>query len=63
MSNPYFIVHRMLANRYRVSRNPFYTDALRDAENALGKMKMANDSGNWADPWSVQDRSGTNWGR
>lgn len=62
MSDPYFIVHRMLANRYRNSRNPFYNDALRDAENALGVMKMRNDSGNWANPWSVQDRSGSIFG-
>lgn len=62
MSNPYFIVHRMLANRFRASRNPFYQDALRDAENALGKMKMDNDSGSWTNPWTVMDRSGSNWG-
>lgn len=63
MSNPYFVVHRMLANRFRSSRNPFYEDALRDAENALSKMKMDNDSGNWANPWSVPDRSGSAFGR
>lgn len=63
MSNPYFIVHRMLANRFRASRNPFYDDALRDAENALAKMKMDNDSGTWANPWSLTDRSGSVFGR
>lgn len=62
MANPYFIVHRMLANRFRASRNPYYTDALRDAENALSKMKMDNDSGSWANPWQVKDRSGSSWG-
>lgn len=62
MSDPYFVVHRMLANRFRASRNPYYADALRDSENALGVMKMRNDSGNWANPWSVQDRSGTVFG-
>lgn len=62
MSDPYFIVHRMLANRFRASRNPYYEDALRDAENTLGMMKMRNDSGSWANPWSVQDRSGTIFG-
>lgn len=63
MSDPYYIVHRMLANRYRASRNPYYEDALRDAENALGMMKMRNDSGTWANPYSVADRSGTIFGK
>lgn len=63
MSNPYYIVHRMLANRFRASRNPYYTDALRDAENALAKMKMDNDSGTWANPFQIKDRSGSSWGR
>lgn len=62
MANPYFIVHRMLANRFRASRNPYYSSALRDAEDALKIMKMENDSGNWANPWAVADNSGTSWG-
>lgn len=62
MSNPYFIVHRMLANRFRASRNPYYTSALRDSESALQIMKSDNDSGNWANPWSIPDRSGSTWG-
>lgn len=62
MSDPYYIVHRMLANRFRSSRNPYYSGALRDAENALTKMKMKNDSGNWANPWKISDRSGSQWG-
>ena len=61
--NAYFIVHRMLANRFRASRNPYYEDALRDAEDALKIMKMENDSGNWARPWKVSDFSGTSWGQ
>jgi hypothetical protein len=62
MSNPAFMVDFMLANRFRASRNPYYSTAKRDAENALGQMKMANDSGGWANPWSVADRSGSVWG-
>jgi hypothetical protein len=58
----YFIVNRMLAQRFRVSRNPYYSSALRDAEDALRIMQMDNNSGNWADPWSVPDRSGSVWG-
>lgn len=60
--NPDFIVHRMLANRFRASRNPYYTSALRDAEDALKNMKIDADSGTWANPWQVADRSGTQWG-
>lgn len=60
--NPYFVVHRILANRFRASRNPYYEDAIRDAENALTKMKMDNDSGSWANPWKRSDNSGSVWG-
>lgn len=62
MKNPYFIVNRMLANRFRATRNPFYTSALRDAEDTLKVMKMENDSGTWANPWKVADNSGAIWG-
>lgn len=62
MSNAYFIVHRMLANRFRTSRNPYYSAALRDAENALAKMKMDNESGSWSNPFTVKDRTGSSWG-
>lgn len=62
MSDPYFIVHRALANRFRASRNPYYTYAKQDAEDALRTMQLQNNSGNWADPWSVPDRSGTLFG-
>ena len=63
MNDAYFVVHRMLANRYRASRNPFYSDALRDSENSLAKMKMENDAGSWSQPYSVKDRSGSQWGQ
>jgi hypothetical protein len=62
MSDPYFIVHRMLANRFRTSRNPYYNSALRDAEDSLSTMKLVNDSGSWSNPWKVADNSGSNWG-
>jgi hypothetical protein len=60
--DPYFIVHRMLANRFRSSRNPYYNDAKKDAENSLGKMKTDNDSGSWSNPFQVKDRSGSAFG-
>lgn len=62
MANPYFIVHRMLANQFRASRNPYYTSALRDAEDALKIMQTDNNSGNWALPPTLADNSGTAWG-
>lgn len=62
MADPYFIVHRMLAQRFRASRNPYTNTAKADAENALRVMQMTNNSGNWADPWKVADNSGTSWG-
>ena len=62
MSDPYFAVNRMLAQRFRVSRNPYYSSALRDAEDGLKTMQMDNNSGNWANPWKVADNSGTEWG-
>lgn len=58
MSQPYFIVHRMLANRFRGSRNPYYQSAKTDAEDVLVTMQMDNNSGNWADPWKLADNSG-----
>jgi len=60
--NSMFLVHRMLANRFRASRNPYYSSALRDAEDALSIMKLDNDSGNWANPWKLADNSGSVWG-
>lgn len=62
MADPMFIVHRMLANRFRVSRNPYYSSAKIDAEDCLRTMQADNNSGNWADPWKLQDSSGSVWG-
>ena len=62
MTNPYFIVHRMLAQQFRASRNPYYSSALRDAEDALKIMQIDNNSGSWANPWSQADNSGTVFG-
>lgn len=62
MSQPYFIVHRMLANRFRGSRNPYANDAKNDAEDVLKTMQMENNSGNWADPWKLADNSGAQFG-
>jgi hypothetical protein len=62
MSQPYFIVHRMLANRFRGSRNPYYGSAKNDAEDVLRTMQLENNSGSWSNPWSLPDNSGTTWG-
>jgi hypothetical protein len=61
-SNAEYIAHRMLAMRFRASRNPYYESALRDSEDLLKTMKMDNDSGSWANPWKVADNSGSSWG-
>ena len=62
MSQPYFIVHRMLANRFRSSRNPYYGSAKTDAEDALRTTQLETNSGNWAEPWPIEHRSGRSWG-
>jgi hypothetical protein len=62
MPEPYFIVHRMLAGRFRGSRNPYYASAKTDAEDVLKTMQMTNNSGSWANPWQLQDNSGSQWG-
>lgn len=62
MSQPYFIVHRALANRFRGSRNPYYQSAKNDAEDVLRTMQMENNSGNWADPWKLEDHSAGRFG-
>lgn len=62
MANPYFIVHRMLAQQFRVARNPYYSSALRDSEDALKIMQTDNNSGSWANPWTMADNAGTSWG-
>lgn len=63
MAEPYFIVHHVLANRFRASRNPYYESATRDAEDALKTMQMDNNSGTWANPWKLQDNSGSVFGQ
>lgn len=62
MSNPSFIVHHMLQNRFRGSRNPYYGSAKQDAEDCLRMMQADNNSGTWANPPQIQDNSGTVWG-
>ena len=62
MSQPYFIVHRALANRFRGSRNPYYQSAKNDAEDILKTMQLENNSGNWADPWKMADNSSGRFG-
>lgn len=61
--NAYFIVHRMLGNRFRASRNPYYGSAIADSEEYLKIMQLENNSGTPANPWKVQDYSGSEWGR
>ena len=63
MQDPYFIVHRMVANQLRAARNPYYTSARTDAENALKQMQIDNNSGNWANPFSMPDTAGSTWGQ
>lgn len=60
--DPYMIVHRMLGSRFRSSRNPYYSSAIKDAENRVRIMQLANNSGNWADPWKLVDHSGSSFG-
>lgn len=62
MSQPFFIVHRSLANRFRGSRNPYYQSAKNDAEDVLRTMQLENNSGSPADPWQLKDHSGTSFG-
>lgn len=62
MSNPYFIVHRMLAMQFRASRNPYYSSALKDSENTIRLMQLKNNSGSWDNPPTIPDNSGSTWG-
>lgn len=62
ISDPYFVVHRMLAQRFRASRNPYYSSAFKDAEESLKVMQFDNNSGTWADPWKLPDNSGSMFG-
>lgn len=63
MPEPYFIVHRALWSRFRGTRNPYSNEAKADAEDVLKTMQLKNNSGNWADPWSLADNSGTVFGQ
>lgn len=60
--NAEFLAHRMLCMRFMGSRNPFSAAAERRSEDMLKIMKMRNDSGNWAHPWSLPDNSGAQFG-
>lgn len=63
MKNPRFIVHRMLAQRFRASRNwTGFETANRDAEDALRQMQLENNAGTWNNAWQQKDHSGTSWG-
>lgn len=62
MADPYFIIHRMLANQFRAARNPYYSSAKSDAENALRQMQLDNNSGSWDNPLVIADNSGMSWG-
>ena len=63
IANSYFVVHHMLAQRFQIERNyGGYQVAKRDSEEALKNMQQDNNSGTWADPWSLTDNSGTVWG-
>lgn len=59
MSEPAFMVHDMLANRFRASRNwPAYQSARRDADLILANMITRNTAGTWDAPFDMQDKSG-----
>lgn len=62
MANPYFIVHRMLGMQFRAARNPYYLSAIKDSENTIKVMQIDNQSGSFANPWSIADNSGSSWG-
>lgn len=63
IANPYFIVHNMLADRFQIERNyGSYQIAKRDAEEFLKNMQQDNNSGTWANPFSIPDNSGSSWG-
>lgn len=63
MADPYFIVHRLLASQFRAARNPYYSSAKSDAENALRQMQLTNNSGTWANPITMGETSGSQFGR
>lgn len=56
MADPAYIIHFMLAQRFRASRNwPAYQTALKDAEEALKGMQNANSSGTNYNSWDLND--------
>lgn len=63
MANTAFMVHHMLANRFRNSRNwPAYQTAMRDAQDALKSMETQQNSGTWFNHWRLSDPAGTSVG-
>lgn len=63
MSDPYFIVHDMLANRFRASRNwTAYQIARRDADESLKNMIIQNNGVSPFNTWTVKDSSGVGFG-
>ncbi len=61
--NLWFVVHDMLAQRFQIERNyGGYQIAKRDAEEFLKNMQQDNNSGSWANPWSMKDNSGSVFG-
>lgn len=63
IANPYFVVNYMLAQRFQIERNyGGYQIAKRDSEELLKNMQHDNNSGTWADSWSMPDNSGSSWG-
>lgn len=65
MSDPEFMVQKMVELRSRPARNGFlYKTASADAKTALLNMKIENDSGVWGNSDRMRDllSSGQNWG-
>jgi hypothetical protein len=63
MSDPNFIVHDMLRNRFRASRNTLgYQTAKQDADQAMVNMVARNTSGSPLAPFMMDDLSGDGFG-
>jgi hypothetical protein len=62
IADPYFVVHRVLANELRTARNPYFTSAKTDAEDSLRTMQLTNNSGDWSEPPTLADNSGNQFG-